>query len=455
MTASIWEPGSILAVNPSDTVVPEAFVAVAGQTLFTLTQFTYSLNAGALLVFVNGVYQKSGTDYAETSTSSITFDAALQDGDVVVIIGLVAITGTGSQVISAAMIPVFTAASIALARAALNVPAVGDDIPVGSTVTDGQLVMTSGYLLGRTTAGDGAVQNITVGNGLSLSSGTLALSNPHQFQDFRLSLSSGNPVTTADQTAKTVIYATPYLGNNIALYIGGIWKLHSSAEVSIAIPAAANTAYDVFAYSNGGNVALYLEAWTNPTTRANALGYTNGVLTSGLSIQYRYLGTFCTTAVAGQTEDSYLNRLLWNYYNRIDRPLKVIDTTNSWNYTTATWRQANGSTNNGFSYVQGVSEEPIEAEVLATVSNTNAGVLALTGIGIDSTTVNSTDLIVGATCPAVNSRFLAPAKYRGYPGIGKHTVNWLEYSAAAGTTTWYGDDGGTTVQSGMLGKIKG
>ena len=456
MSATVWNPGSVLVANPTNTIVPQAFTATAGQVLFTLTQFTYALNASALMVFVNGVYQKSGTDYQETSTSSITFDTGLQDGDVVIIVGLVAITGTGTPVISSAMIPVFTAASVAAARTALNVPAVGDDVADGSTVTDGQLLMATGYLLGRTTGGAGAIENISAGNGISLASGSVKLSVPSQFQDFRLTLSSGVPVTTTDQTAKTIVYMTPYTGNRISLYSGGIWTVNSSAQLSVAVPNAANTNYDVFCRMNG-SPELVLEAWTNQTTRVASLGYQDGVLCSGtLGVAYRYIGTFCTTAVAGQTEDSVLNRLVYTYDHRVDRLLKVLEATNSWNYTTAAWRQANGAAGNAFSFIQGVAEDPVEATVAASMSNTNAGVYPIiVGVGVDSTTVNSTELIQASSCPAINVRSIVQATYKGYPGIGKRTLNWLEYSAAAGTTTWYGDDGGVLVQSGMTGKIRG
>lgn len=54
--------------------------ASAGQTLFNLGS-TYQQGGHGISVFVNGLRQRLGADYDETSTSSITFTYALQDGD--------------------------------------------------------------------------------------------------------------------------------------------------------------------------------------------------------------------------------------------------------------------------------------------------------------------------------------------------------------------------------------
>ncbi len=51
--------------------ITQSFVATAGQTLFTLTLFTYAIGSHQLMVFVNGVFQ-TPANYTETSTSSVT-----------------------------------------------------------------------------------------------------------------------------------------------------------------------------------------------------------------------------------------------------------------------------------------------------------------------------------------------------------------------------------------------
>lgn len=55
-------------------------VAAAGQTLFNLGT-TYQIGSQALQPFVNGLRQRLGADYNETSSSSVTFTYGLQAGD--------------------------------------------------------------------------------------------------------------------------------------------------------------------------------------------------------------------------------------------------------------------------------------------------------------------------------------------------------------------------------------
>ena len=61
----------------------ELFTATEGQTLFTLTEGTYVPNQSRLTICVNGAQQPS-TAYAETSSSSFTFDSGLGAGDSVI-----------------------------------------------------------------------------------------------------------------------------------------------------------------------------------------------------------------------------------------------------------------------------------------------------------------------------------------------------------------------------------
>jgi hypothetical protein len=74
------------------------------------------------------------------------------------------------------------------------------------------------------------------------------------------------------------------------------------------------------------------------------------------------------------------------------------------------------------------------------------------GIGLDSTTVNSATITEGRINSASS---MAVAIYEGFPGIGQHTLVWLEYSNAAGTTTWYGTNGTAIImQIGMNGHFR-
>jgi hypothetical protein len=266
----------------------------------------------------------------------------------------------------------------------------------------------------------------------------------------RLTLTSGVPVTTSDVTAATTVYLTPYKGNLRSVYNGSRWELRASSELSIGVPATTNTNYDVFEDYNSGTPQLVATAWTNDTTRASALALQDGVpVKSGTPTQV-YRGTFRTTGVSGQTEDSGKNRYVWNNYNRIMKYIGLFETTDNWSYN-GTYRQANGSTANQVNLVRGLDEDAVNIRVLGRVVNNTASIrVAGVGVGLDSTTINS------ATTSSYNQFSSSAAvsqhsEYMGYPGIGKHSLVWLEAGAGADTQTWYGDNGGVGAQSGMAG----
>ena len=70
--------------NSNISVQIEKQTATAGQTLFTLATFTYTIGNNKLLVYVNGVLQTTPEAYSETSTSSVTFVSGLSAADFVV-----------------------------------------------------------------------------------------------------------------------------------------------------------------------------------------------------------------------------------------------------------------------------------------------------------------------------------------------------------------------------------
>ena len=272
--------------------------------------------------------------------------------------------------------------------------------------------------------------------------------------DGRLTLTTAVPVTVSDVTAATTLYYTPYQGNRIALYDGTQWGVYSFAELSIAVPATTSQMYDVFAYSNAGVVALEVLAWTNDTTRATALTLQDGVLVKTGATTRRYIGSFRTTGTIGQTEDSKAKRYVWNMYNRRSRFMQVLESTDSWTYTTDTWRRANGAAANQLDMVRGLDEDMAWAEARAIVSNSTggSGVLMRTGVGLDSTTAftGTADTVADS---AAGVALCPKGQYTGMPGIGRHYLSWLEKSTATGTTTWLGDSGGLNLQSGIQGEV--
>jgi len=270
--------------------------------------------------------------------------------------------------------------------------------------------------------------------------------------DFRLSLTTGLPVTTADVTGAGTLYAVPYTGSRIALYNGTFWQLFNSAQFSLALTLTSGKPYDIWGIITAGAPALEVLVWTNDTSRATALAYQNGVLVKSGDATRRYLGSLYASG-ANTTEDSLAKRYLWNYYNRVDRPMQAVDTTNSWSYNTATIRQANAAAANQIDYIQGVSEDMVSARILAAAKDSNTANWATVGVGVDSTTAFSGLRGENGTQADIMT---FSAFYQGFPGVGRHVLSWNEFgSASVGTITWYGDDGSANFQSGINGNIRG
>lgn len=274
----------------------------------------------------------------------------------------------------------------------------------------------------------------------------------------RLTLTTAVPVTTADVLAATTLRFAPYAGNQCALYNGTNWILFTFPELSIAVPATTSQMYDVFLFDNAGTRTLELLAWTNDTTRATALVTQDGVLEKTGALTRRYVGSFRTTTVSGQTEDSFAKRYVWNYYNRMRRPMRVVEATDTWTYSTATWRQANAAAANQLDCVIGVAEVLLDIRVLAVGNNSSGGVTFYAGIGEDVTNAPAAGMI-NDTGPSITGgntvRVMKQAWLQKYPAVGRHFYAWLEYSEATITTTWYGDNGGALSQSGIAGWIEG
>lgn len=165
-------------------------------------------------------------------------------------------------------------------------------------------------------------------------------------QDFRLTGSSGNPVSGDLGGTFSTLYCTPYVGNRIALYDGSsTWEVFTSAEFSIALPTpGTNSLYDVFVYDNSGTPTLELLVWTSAgegtSARATALTYQDGVYVKTGDTTRRYLGTIYVDT-AGNSQFDLDNKYLWNYYNRIE--LTLIDSQSlTHTYTSGTVRRWGG-----------------------------------------------------------------------------------------------------------------
>jgi hypothetical protein len=267
----------------------------------------------------------------------------------------------------------------------------------------------------------------------------------------RLTLTSSTPVTTSDVTAAETIYFTPYKGDQVTLYDGTLWSQHTLTELSADVPDATQM-NDVFIYSNAGTLTLDIVAWTNDTTRATVLTTQDGIYVKAGAVTRRYVGSFySTTAGNGQTEDSVAKRYVWNYYNRVLRPMKVIEATATWTYAASPYRQVRATATNQLDLVIGVSEDIVKA--VATQSARSADATErdfAAGIGLDSTTVNSAAIVMRGT---LSNLFQVPsmAIYNTTIAVGKHSLVWLEAGVGGITGTFEGTSG--NAKNGIIGEV--
>lgn len=277
----------------------------------------------------------------------------------------------------------------------------------------------------------------------------------------RVTLSTGDavPISAAGQTT---VYYTPHRHNRVQLWDGTRWYWSDFAELSQATtdntksPAAVanNSNYDVFVWNDSGTMrATRGPAWSSATARGSGAGTTEleyfmgrwvnkNVITNGpVGRRGLYVGTIRSDGSA-QINDTLAKRHVWNMFHRVVRPMAVTESTNSWSYLTATYRQANANAANQLAYVVGFNDDPVYARVFAIYDSATRGSV---GIGLDSTTVNSA-LVFGAGIGGI-----LEATYHGQGGLGSHILVWLENGGGAGAATWLGDDGGTIVQTGITG----
>jgi hypothetical protein len=272
----------------------------------------------------------------------------------------------------------------------------------------------------------------------------------------RLTTESGVPVSTSDRTAQGTVYFTFHAGNQIVLYDGtrdSVYLL--SAELSCPLndnlksPAAvaSGSNYDLFVWDDAGTVRLGRgPAWSSDTSRGTGAGtteleYRNGRLVNKVAItngpgaqRGTYVGTIRGSA-ANQTEDGP-RMFVWNMYNQVSKTLTRKETTDTWTYTTLTWRAANNSTANRVEFVRGLNHSSMRAWCYASANSSTTKAVSV-GIALDATNTSHAQTMGGAVDAGEYGNLAA--RWHGYPGLGYHYLQWTEISEASGTTTWVGD----------------
>jgi hypothetical protein len=260
----------------------------------------------------------------------------------------------------------------------------------------------------------------------------------------------GMEVTGTGIAGGTTIAAIP---SSTSITLSANATASGNNELTFKIPA--NTVLDVFAFNNSGAAKLEFCKWTNITTRATALTTQDSIYVKTGAATRRYIGTICTTATAGQMEDSKARRLVWNYYNRISRKLLITEAVDSWTYATSNvFRSLNASDANRVAMVIGVNDAIVKFFAQVMASNTGNNSFGI-GIALDATNANNADLLGGLRYQAADTEYQINALFEDFVGVGYHFLQIVEHSAG-GTTTFYGDAGlPAYIVGGGMGWLKG
>ncbi|MBS1983120.1 MAG: hypothetical protein JST16_03015 [Bdellovibrionales bacterium] len=268
----------------------------------------------------------------------------------------------------------------------------------------------------------------------------------------RLTVVSATPVPDTDQSAKTTLYLTSGV---IDLWDGSkyVTKQYDEINISLAGASTASRMYAVYCYLSGGVPTLELESWTNNTTRATALVQD----TKHSRIKYksgakdrRWVGDILTNSTGGQTDDTLVFRGVFNAHNRVSRPIKKFETTNSWSYSTDSWRAMNNDSTNNRATVCTGDTTRVNIDVVVTGGHYSTSVAGVVGVGVNSTTADAGSIHSSGSVYYGYDSF--QAVYKGYLSPGANIIYPLETGGAG--TTFYGDNGGTTVASGMIGDVE-
>lgn len=277
--------------------------------------------------------------------------------------------------------------------------------------------------------------------------------------------------------ASSSIYYEPYMGNQIP--IGGVPTTFTALTLALDSNSGhtgyqqSGKVFDLFVYNDSGTIRLGTgPAWTSDTARADAVTMTNGIWVNSGTITLRFgsasgnttsvsagnatlVGTFRAVA-NGQAHirwtgiDATCDLIFASIYHPVTYGIYQHDTTDSWTYGTATWRQKRATATNQVNVLS-----PFTGHTVVSIHDVGTAGRSITagtsnGIGYDSTTVTHPACGLGYTNTGITS---ATATLGHNTGIGYHYYSSMEYGSASGTVTFYGDSASTIVKSGIFGSV--
>jgi hypothetical protein len=255
---------------------------------------------------------------------------------------------------------------------------------------------------------------------------------PPQACQGRLTLTTGDPLPTADQNGGS-IYFSEFEGNTVSLYSPGYgWTPYEFSELTLGVPASANQAYDIFLYDDGG-LTLEAVAWANDTARTTAITLQDGRWCKNGALERLWLGSF-RTKTASNAYDQVLARLLFNNYNRRPRILRIEEATANWAYT-GVLRQMRATAANMVELMIGINDRPVLMTQSVFVANGASSSINIC-FGLDSITTKAADSTRVQTLSTATGWETPFCKFFGLPGLGYHYLAPLELSSV--NSTFYG-----------------
>ena len=249
----------------------------------------------------------------------------------------------------------------------------------------------------------------------------------------RLTLESGVPVSTTDQTSKTTIYYTPYVHNVISLWNGSNWVPTPFTETSLALGTlTSGRPYDVFGYLSSGALALELLSWTSDTARATAITLQDGRYCKSGDKTRLYLGTFYTTSTT-TTEDSAVKRFVSNMYNRVQKRLFYDSPAGSHTYNSTTFRQWDANSAAQVEIVNGLQSDNI---LVGAGALTTAPSSAIARVGIGENSTSSIQAYTLWDNAVASPQRAAGAMHSVVPRLGHSYFAMLEAISPSGTGTF-------------------
>jgi YVTN family beta-propeller protein len=289
---------------------------------------------------------------------------------------------------------------------------------------------------------------------------------PYAAPQGRLTLTSNTPVMTANATALTSVYYTPYQGNVIPIYDGANMQSYAlTGELTMTLSTTNQTSgniYDLFVFLNSSVVTIGAgPAWSSSSSRGSGAGTTglqqidglwvnaNSITLKNGSTSYSsiaageatYVGSiymiangetsmeFNPAAASGGSTNNVLG--VYNAYNRVTTIAIVSDSKASWTYTGTSWRAADNSSNNRISFIDGLQQSSIRATYAIEASSSAAGVQGAIGVNLDSTSATPVNPIGFAESTSQQS---LTAYGRFLPQLGLHYAQAVEYASGATVT---------------------